>query len=193
MDAAFPVGTYTAALTGPGGTDTSSMMIAQDFYLGTPSLTGTSFSVLQGLNASSNATITWNSIIPGSATNTLSQGSFSIVDENTQQTVLSVLLSTNILGQAPSTTSVVLPANTLTPGDSYEYSLIFTNEVNLSTSSQIMNSAMYSEQTTGTFTTAAASVPEPSSLVLGFIGLASAGGIVVRNQRRRWNGAICDR
>jgi hypothetical protein len=163
MDAAFPMGNYAFAASLGGGTpDTTSFTYQNDYYPSTlPYLAGTTFSQLQGMDATKSFTFQFSPFVPGTLpTNNESNIFLTIYDQTKGMFVFNDGFLPN------TTTSVVVPANTLTPGDSYSYELIFDNRATGLDSPGATFSAQisYDYRADGNFT--AASVPEPTAIVL---------------------------
>jgi hypothetical protein len=171
-EAAYPFGTYTfQGVNGPT-TDTATLDYpADDYARSNPYLTGADYSALQGMNASRDFTFDLSPFVTGSNAS-ISEMGFVIYD-STGDIVFEPSVSIT-------TTSVVLPANTLSPGGTYYYEYGFYN---FDTSS----SAGYNAQlgfvidTGGLFNTAAA--PEPGSA--GMIVAAGLGGFLILRRRRK--------
>jgi hypothetical protein len=168
MEAAYPMGTYTfQGVNGPN-TDTATLDYSTDDYPQSNAyLTGTDYSSLQGMDATQDFTFHFNPDITGSNA-TASFIFFTIYDE----TAGTVAFSDAFL--PASTTSVVLPANTLTSGHLYDYELDYSNRDILSNPGDADSGPQlgFDTRTDGLFATAA---PEPASaamlVIAGFAGL----------------------
>ena len=172
-NAEFPTGIYTyTGINSPNQTVTVNEP-APVYSTAIPFVTD--FASLLGLNAASPFTVTWNAFAGalggtcnGTGT-TCSNVFFDITKNSTGSSVFSFDF------QPSTTTSVTIPANTLQANTAYTFQLIFDNRQITSYSS---GSAAFlpdfgsDVRTTGTFTTAAAAVPEPSTTV-SLIGLAA--------------------
>jgi hypothetical protein len=173
LHADFPFGTYTIAVRGPAGTSTTTIdYTADDFDSAVPYLTN--FSSLAGLNPLHSFDVDFDSFTPNPS---VSEGFtfFTVYNFNTGVPVYSQgFLS-------PSATSVVIPGDVLSPGTKYSFELDFSDRLN-GAYDLIGNS--FSEpgfdlRTDGSFTTRAfttrASVPEPSTWAMMFLGFAGLG------------------
>ena len=115
--AAFPSGTYTFQGVNGLTTDTAILSYpADDFAQSIPYLIGADYSSLQGMN-SANITLHFSPFVTGS--------------NATVSTIGSAIGGAAGLVYEPSvsltTTSAVIPANTLRAGDTYYYELLFVN------------------------------------------------------------------
>jgi hypothetical protein len=142
-----------------------------------PYLTGNTYSALQGLNASQGLTLTFNGFTAAAG------ASFSLSNLYIYNPATGMAYyDENLL---PGATSVLLAANTLAAGTTYDLILDYDNTV--STSNAGFGGAtfmtVYDNRDFLSFTTAttAASIPEPASLSLMAIGAASI--LVVRRRR----------
>jgi hypothetical protein len=177
MNTAFPTGTYTfQGVNGPT-TDTANFLYAADDYSqSTPYLTGNDYSSLQGMNASQAFTFHFSPFVTGSTAN-FSYIFFTIYDETTSTTAF------NEGFLAPTTTSVTVPANTLTPGHLYDYEVDYSNRDTVTgTGATFAPQLGFDTRTDGLFSTAA--VPEPSSLVLLSFGVGIGTAVMLRRRAR---------
>jgi PEP-CTERM motif len=141
-----------------------------------PFLTGNSYNSLQGLNASLADTITFNGFSPVAGAN--ESGIFITITKISDN---SVALSTDELTN--STTSLNIPANTLAAGTTYNLEVDYSSRLDSTSIGGVPFTAGYDVRTEISFTTAApAAVPEPASLALMAIGVASA--VLVARRRR---------
>lgn len=168
LDASYPNGIYTYTADTASGSYSVPLALSGDFYSPTvPYLTGSSYTALQNANAGQQTTITWNPISLSSGANTdfVYLGLF----DSTTNSALSI--GGNL---GTSTTSLVIPAGTFSPGDNYELNLYFT-ERSQNTPTGLpgvfggaTSLAGYDRQTSVSFT----AVPEPPVwiLLIGAIG-----------------------
>jgi hypothetical protein len=174
MNTAFPEGsTHTFSVnTNDEGTlmDSVTLPASSLFTANVPYLTN--FSGLEGMNTAQPFTVTFPSTSPVGASN----------DSHIYFTIFSGISS---LGLPNSATSFTIPAGTLLPNTTYTYELDYSNRLDTPATggfSPGTGSAAYDVRTDGTFTTAA--IPEPSSLTLFGIALASLGGYAWRSRKR---------
>jgi hypothetical protein len=143
-----------------------------------PYLTGNSYHSLQGLNASQSDSITFNGFSAVAGSN---ESDIFITITNTSNN--SVAYSTELTN---TTTSLTLLANTLAASTTYNLEVDYSSRLNGTGSFNGTNTpftAGYDVRTEIGFTTAAPSVvPEPASLALTAIGVASA--LLVARRRR---------
>jgi hypothetical protein len=176
MDTAFPFGTYTFAAYNGTTTDTTSFSYTTDYYpQSQPYFAGTTYSALQGMNTAAPFTFQLSPFTTGS----LPSGSTSYIF----LTVYNLTTGTTAFSQGflpANTPSVAMPANALTPGDSYEAQLIFDNRIYLPSPGAAFDAEIGYDLRADAFFTAA-SVPEPATLVL----FAPACVFVVCVARRR--------
>lgn len=177
LQAAYPFGTYTITATGSAGTSTSNIPYAANLFANAiPYLTN--FSSLNGLNSGQSFTVDYDSFTPNSGA---SQGFtfFTVYNATSGNVVYSDEF------QNPSSTSAVIPANTLTSGTAYDYEIDFSDRLN---GYDALNST-YTEQgfdlrTDGSFTTAiTTAVPEPSTWALLLLGFAGVGFAAFRRTK----------
>lgn len=131
-------------------------------------MTGTTYSDLQGFDPTLPFTFTWDG--------------FASIPETTSSPLLFNIVRTsdflNVFNQFPlsnTSTSVLLPANTLESNTTYRFDLAYRHDIATNTGfGTATGLATFSTRTFGQFTTAPASIgtPEPSSLLgLGLLGL----------------------
>lgn len=173
MDAAFPFGTYTFTATNGSTVDTASYSYTADDYSSSlPFLTGTDYASLQGMNPSQAFTLHLSPFANGSNA-TFSFIFVTIFDETTSTFAFND-------GFLPaSTTTVLIPANTLAAGHQFAYEIDYSNrDIVASPGATDPAQLGFDVRTDGLFTTGAA-VPEPSTALL--LGL----GVVAVAARRR--------
>jgi hypothetical protein len=167
LEAAYPTGTYTFSGTN-GGTDTTTLpYTADDFPQSSPYLTGTDYSSLQGVNPAAPFTFHFSTFTTGmTATNSFIF--FTIYDQTAGMFVVND-------GFLPATTtSVVVPGNTLKTGHLYTYELDYSNRdiEAMQSGAQFAPELGFDTRTDGNFT-AGLATPEPASLRLFGVGLAA--------------------
>jgi hypothetical protein len=183
LDAAFPTGTYQFNASGTSGSSSTSFDFTTNVYpQSQPFLTGTTFSSLQGMNPAAPFTFQFSPFTtgPGASASFLF---LTVFDRTTNALVF------NQGFLAPTTTSLVLPANTLLPDHSFTYELIFSNRVTIPKGPNALFDTQFGFdlRTQGNFLTASA-VPEPSSLLLltqVVVGAGSLGVVRLRARRSR--------
>jgi hypothetical protein len=179
MDAAFPNGTtYTFTINGGtfgGQTGTLSTPATDQYAAAVPYFTNNTYTTLQGVNAASTINLTFN---PYTSSLNTPLTFIGITNVSTDQLVASV--------SGPNTlSSATFVANTLAPGTTYDLDIVYSNrEVTAGPPGFGTSSAFYSyDLRTDLIFTTATSVPEPSTLILGVVGLALLLGV---NVVRRW-------
>lgn len=140
-----------------------------------PLLTAASYASLQGLDVALADTIAFNAPIFGDASGVSTELEFAIIDLAT----LHAFFETGFL--PPTTTSLLLPANTLTANTQYTFALGYHG---------IKNDVEFENYMFSEFTTAAASVPEPSTLAL--LAAAAIGVLLPRRRIARALNAAAD-
>ncbi len=172
----FPQGPYVYQASNG---DSTTLSYSADYYpAAAPYLTGTNYSDLKKMDANSAFTFQFSTFAPGSPPAGSSSFIFLTIYD---QTTNSYVYEQNFL--SASTTSLVLPANTLVNGDTYESQLIYSNYTTQST----LNTAFageigYDVRSDVIFTPTA--VPEPATLVLLAPACAVLGYVISRRRRR---------
>lgn len=176
MDAAFPQGGYQYTLQGAGPALQASFVLGNDTYaLSQPYLDGSSYSALQGMDASTAKSLALSpfAINPAASSSYIF---FTVYDLTLAQFVFNE-------GFLPADSAVeVIPAHTLQADHQFAYELIFSSRVRLATPGANLDTEVgYERRATGLFSTAVAVVPEPSTL---WLSLAGAGftGLLLRHR-----------
>ena len=164
----YPFGTYTYSLTaGTSPPESESLDYTQSYHSNIPALSATSYHALQSLNTNSALTLTFNASTPNPNANR-NYGQFIISDLTQNYAVVydSGTFSTT-------TTSVTVPAGTLSSGHQFLYTLYFVDNVDTVDSVQnVQLEQRFDNDTQGTFpTTAPSPTPVPSSIILVTLGL----------------------
>jgi hypothetical protein len=179
MDAAFPFGSYQFSATNGATVNTTSFQYTSDDYAQSlPYLTGTDYTSLQGMDPTGSFTFHISPFVTGSQAS-VSFLFLTIFDFDTNAFVF------NAGFLAASTTSVVLPANTLAPGHHFAYEIDFSNrDLVPSPGTQFQAQLGFDVRTDGLFMTAATTaVPEPSTAAVAVFGAIS--GVAYGWSRRR--------
>ena len=175
MDASFPTGTYTFDAD---NTDTASLQYSGDDYAQSLAyLTGNDYSNLQGMDPANSFTFNFSPFVTGSNA-VFSYVFFTIYDETLGETVY------NGGFMSSSTTSVTVPGGTLAFGDTFDYEIDFSNrDIQNGTGGEFPPELGFDTRTDGTFSTEKqpASVPEPSTIILGGLGL---GALAIARRRK---------
>jgi len=176
MDVMFPTGVYTFTGTNGPQTDTATLTYGADDYSQTlPYLTGNNYSNLQGLNASHSFTFNLSPFTPGGG-----QTDAFIFLTVFNQSTGNVAFTQEFLPS--SVNSITMNGGTLAPGTSYVYELDFSDRDIASAldGGQFPPELGFDVRTDGAFTTAVATTPEPSSLLLLGTGLVAGFGAIRR-------------
>ncbi len=177
MDAAFPTGTYSfAAQRSVGGPLAASTTYSGNAYPQTqPFLLGTNFTDLQGMHSASPFAFQFSTFTPDPSTDS-AYLFFVIFDQASG----AVVYDAGAL--PPTTTGLTLPANTLNPGTSYVYDLIFSDRLTVPSPGADFPAQIGSDtRAEGSFAT---EVPEPSGVALLTCGALLLAGLRRRRQSR---------
>jgi hypothetical protein len=159
LDAAYPFGTYSFSAIGAVNQSASINYLADAYTADIPALTAATFAALQGMNPANSFTFNFNPFTPNPSA--------------TVGITFLTIFGTPFGGSHPnSTTSVVMPANTLLPNTTYTYELDFSDRID--GRDGIPTTTGFDVRTDGTFTTgdAVSTTPEPGSLTLVALGAA---------------------
>jgi hypothetical protein len=159
LNAAFPTGTYTFTASKGMTSDSTSFSYTTDYYpQSQPYFSGTTYQALQGMNAAAPFTLQFSPFVTGSLPSGSSSSIYVVIEDLTTSAV-------PFAGTyAASTASVVLPANTLTAGDSYVAALTYTNTILVpSPGTEFGSVGIYFGLGADLYFTA---VPEPPTIVL---------------------------
>ena len=182
LQTAFPTGDYTFNLTGASPTSVT-IDYAGGAYSNTPELTAASFNALQGLNAADSITLDFNTMDP-SPNATDSFVFFSIFDSSNSTVVSDLFLPSD-------TTSVSIAGGTLMPGQTYDFEVLFSDRISgFDDVAGVPTTQFYDTRTDGSFSTAAGTVPEPSTWAMMLIGFGGLGFAVARRGRKQGAPAI---
>jgi len=173
LNADYPTGAYTISATNSStsSSQTTSITYSIDAYpQTTPILTAASYSALQNLDPSSAATIDFNSFTP---------------DPNASEALLFLFVvdaSNDTVYQQDdlpdSTTSLTIPAGTLSPGTDYTFRLVFSDRIDGTGTDGTPDQQIFDQGTDGSIVT----VPEPAALAGGMLAVAAS---LLRRSRRR--------
>jgi hypothetical protein len=169
IQTAYPFGSYT--ITATNGSSNTSVVInyaANVFTSSTPFVTN--FSSLAGLDPTHNFTVNYNAFTPASGS---SQGF----------TFFTIFGAFDAGFQSNTTTSSLIPANTLAPNTTYEFQLDYSDRIHGGPD----QNGNFTEQgfdvrTLGFFTTGVGAVPEPSTWAMLLLGFAGIGFIAYRRK-----------
>ena len=181
LDADFPNGTtYTYNISGGTlGSQTATLSTpATDEYAATiPFFTNNAFTSLQGANSASSINLSWNPYAtpPGINTPLIFVGVTRVSDN----TFVAGTSGSNALN------SFTIPANTLQPGTQYDLDLVYSARNGTANAGFGGANSFYSYdvRTDLVFTTAAASIPEPSTFSIASLGILAFVGWVRKRQR----------
>jgi hypothetical protein len=164
---AFPFGTYTTTAENSmtSASQSGSLNYTADLFATVvPALTAATFTGLNGMNPAAPFTVSFNPFTPD-ASATEGFTFFTIHDPVTN----AIVFDAGFL--APSTTSVVVPANTLAPNKLYDFELDFSNRLDgFDRADQVFTEQGFDVRTDGSFTTGPI-VPEPTGLAIVATGL----------------------
>jgi hypothetical protein len=161
LEAAFPFGDYTVTLSGPGTASTTIDHSQDLFPADIPMLAPAAYDALQGLDTASGITLDFNSFSPDP----------SATFARTDLIISPTSPGSSFQNFGLTTTSLFVPANTLLPSTSYEWTLTFIEGISSPDSNGVDDEQYFYVNTEGTFTTGA-STPEPGTVVLMSLGLA---------------------
>ena len=178
LHAQYPFGTYTVTASGgTAGTQVSSVNYTADaFTQSTPYLTD--YSSLNGLNPAAAFTALFPAFTPAAAS---SEGFtfFNISNATTGASVFGVNF------QSPSTTSDIIPANTLLANTTYTYEIDDSDRIDgTDAADNTFTEQGFDVRTDGTFTTGAAPVPVPEPASFALFGISLFGLAALRRQTR---------
>ena len=167
VDAAYPSGTYTVNYG--GGTLAAGSVVTTDtgdvFSTNTPTFDAATVNGLPSFDVSQPFALSFapfQGALPNPMNGPTNSFDFvTIFDRATNAFVV------NDGFLSPGTTSILLPANTLSPDTSYTAELIFSNRLNgFDAVDQTFTEQGFDQRTDFNFTSASAAVPEPSPLAL---------------------------
>jgi len=175
LQSAYPLtGTYTFATVGNNlPSDSGSITVPNDLSYPSSLPIFTNYASFQNANAAAALTFTYSGYTPLTGQTQNSYEFVSVIDALTNQTVYSEALLPS------STTSFTVPAGTLSADTSYYAVLDYSNReylpddtgFSLSNDSGVTPFVGLDYSVTADFTTAA--VPEPTSVLMGLVGLGS--------------------
>jgi hypothetical protein len=175
LDGDYPQAGYKYDLNDSTNTNppvSSSIQYSSDLYpANQPTLTAASFNGLQGLNTTQAASVSFGALQDNPAFSSAAGDSDYVFLDVFTAGFGSDVYSTFV--QSPgSLNSLLIPANTLTPGTSYSLLLDFDNRIGGSDVNGISQFQLFDVKTEVDFTTAAAvASPEPAGLALAGLGL----------------------
>jgi hypothetical protein len=161
LDAEFPFGDYTVTLSDPGSASSTITHSQNLFPTDIPMLAPATYDALQGLDTASGITLDFNSFSPDPST-TFARTDLIISPTSSGSSFQNFGLTT---------TSLFMPANTLLPSSSYEWTLNFIEGTDSYDTNGVDDEQYFYVDTEGTFTTEA-STPEPGTVALMSLGLA---------------------
>jgi hypothetical protein len=171
LHTAYPFGFYTVTATN-GAISTSAFInyTANLFTNSVPFVTN--FSSLAGLDPTKNFTVDYNSFTPA-------------VGSSEGFTFFTIFGAFDAGFQSNTTTSSLVPANTLAPNTTYEFQLDYSDRLHGGPD----DNGNFTEQgfdvrTLGFFTTGVGAVPEPSTWAMMILGFAGVGVMAYRRRRQ---------
>jgi hypothetical protein len=177
LQTAYPFGSYSITLSGPGSTTAVVPYSANYFTNATPYLTN--YSSLNGFDTAQNFTVNYNSFTPNAGA---TQGFtfFTVYDATTGLQVYGNEF------QNPSSTASLIPANTLSPNTQYNFELDFSDRLDVFDSThQNFTTQGFDLRTDGSFTTGfTRAVPEPSTWAMMILGFAGVGFMAYRRRNK---------
>jgi hypothetical protein len=174
----FGFGNYTIAASNNTATATSIVPYSADYFTtAVPYLTN--FASLSGLDPTKSFTATFNSFAPN-PNPAVSEGYTFFTIYNS---LGNVVFTDGFLN--PSTTSVVLAANTLLANNNYTFELDFSDRVDgYDFVNQNYTEQGFDVRTDGAFTTGVGAVPEPSTWAMMLLGFAGVGFMAYRRKSK---------
>jgi hypothetical protein len=169
LQTAYPFGVYT--ITATNGANSTSAVINYTTNLFTSSTPFvTNFSSLAGLDPTQNFAVNYNAFTPAAGS---SQGF----------TFFTVFGAFDAGFQSNTTTSSLIPANTLAPNTTYEFQLDYSDRLHGGPDANgNFTEQGFDVRTLGFFTTGVGAVPEPSTWAMMILGFAGIGFMAYRRR-----------
>jgi hypothetical protein len=170
LHTAYPFGLYTITATNSATSTSAVINYTTDLFTSsTPFVTN--FSSLAGLDPTQNFAVNYNAFTPAAGS---SQGF----------TFFTIFGAFDAGFQSNTTTSSLIPANTLAPNTTYEFQLDYSDRLHGGPD----NNGNFTEQgfdvrTLGFFTTGVGAVPEPSTWAMMILGFAGVGFMAYRRRK----------